>query len=432
MKIKDLFLSNFALVSEIRVSFSDAVTYLCGKNGAGKTTVGFSAIWFILKGLAQKGEGLISERFRFIGPHAKSANGTITIQDDKEGVTHTVIRKLLKNKTELEIKSSDGKQRGQEFLDSLFSLILINPMHFCEMSGKEQALALGIDTSEFDQKRAELEQERLLTGREVKRLKGVADSSYGAEKVEAVSLGDLLTQQDEITDFNAMVDEQAEEYQALLARKEGAEVEIARLKRELKDAQADLDDAITEINGFEAPQERQDLAEIKTKIAGAEEINTKARAYEQSLEDQKHHETEQAKYDGLTDAIGVVDVDRAEYLSNQKLPFSNITIEDGKFRLAGKPFHEPHFSKGECLKLGAKLGVKIAEREGRTLDYVFIPGCQDIDEDNRAELFADLVAQGLQVVAEMVSTEKQEKGYSVLLHEMKVVGEAEEAGDALA
>jgi len=431
MKIKSMMLRNFALVTEIVINFSDSVTYLCGINGAGKSTIGFSAIWFMFKGLAQKGEGLIAERFRFIGPNGKSANGTIKIQDDKEGVTHTVTRKLLKNKTELKIKSSDGKERGQEFLDSLFSAILINPMHFSQMSGKEQALALGIDTSEFDQERKNLEQQRLLTYQEVKRLKGLADSSLGAEKVEAVSLSGLLEQRKEIENFNSIVDEKAEAYQTLLTRKEAAKVEVNRLMVELKKAQVELKDAKTDIDKFEVPPNRQDLKEIDGKIAGAEEVNTKARAYEQSLQDQRNHDAERAKYDGMTDKIATVDTKRLEYIQAQKPPFSNITIEDGEFRLDGKPFKAPYFSTGECLKLGSRLGAKIAEREDRKLDYVYIPHCQDIDEKNRDQLFKDLVSQGFQVCAEIVDTKKQTKGYSVLLHEMEVVGEPGEAGNSL-
>ena len=85
MKIKNLMLKNFAKVSEILVSFDDNITYLIGENASGKTTVGLNGVWFVFKGLAQKGDGLIAERFRFIGPHSKSAKAEITIYDEAEG-----------------------------------------------------------------------------------------------------------------------------------------------------------------------------------------------------------------------------------------------------------------------------------------------------------------------------------------------------------
>ena len=130
MKIKDVMYKNFANISEISVSFDENITYLIGTNGAGKTTVGLNGIWFIIKGLAQKGDGLIAERFRFIGPGGKSAQGTLTIQDYDKEIEIKITRKLLKNKTELKIEASDGRQLDQAWLDSIFNSFLIGILCF--------------------------------------------------------------------------------------------------------------------------------------------------------------------------------------------------------------------------------------------------------------------------------------------------------------
>ncbi len=189
MKIKNLLLKNFAKVSEISINIDENITYLIGENGSGKTTVGLNGVWFIFKGLAQKGDGLIAERFRFIGPHSKSAKGEITIYDEGEGVEIKISRKLLKNKTELKIEASDGRQLDQAWLDSIFNAFLIDPVGFSRMSGKAQALAFGADTFTFDEKKKGLYQERLLIGRDVERLQGVVDTAIknavpgGAKKV---------------------------------------------------------------------------------------------------------------------------------------------------------------------------------------------------------------------------------------------------------
>lgn len=422
MKIKNLMLKNFASVSEINVNFSDTVTYLCGGNGAGKTTVGLNAIWFIMKGLAQKGEGLIAERFRFIGPHGKSAKGTIEIVDEKENVTHTVSRKLLKNKTELEIKSSDGIIRGEEFLSNLYSAILINPMHFSEMSGKAQALALGIDTKAFDTRRKELEQERLLIGRDKLRLDGVATSSEATQEVEAVSIAGLLKERQEIVEHNDAVAEKGLQYEQLQTEALEIEDEIKGWNEKLIAATKELITTRQDIAAFEKIPQPKDLTEIDKTIEGAEETNAMARAYEKSLEDQKAAEKKQTEYQVKKDEIEELDGNRARYLQDQKLPFSNITInEDGELRLNDKPFGQPYFSTGECLKFGAKIGAKLAEKQGRKLDYIYIPDSQDLDEENRERLFGDLVKQGFQIVAEFVDLEKQKTGYSILLREMKVI-----------
>ncbi len=167
MKIKNLMLKNFAKVSEISVSFDKNITYLIGANASGKTTVGLNGVFFAMKGLAQKGDGLIAERFRFIGPHSKSAKAEMTIYDETEGVEIKISRKLLRNKTELKIEASDGRQLDQSFLDSIFNSFLIDPVGFSRLSGKDQALAFGADTSEFDLKKKAVELERRDIGRDV-------------------------------------------------------------------------------------------------------------------------------------------------------------------------------------------------------------------------------------------------------------------------
>ena len=202
MKIKTLLLKNFAKVSEISVNFDKNITYLIGENASGKTTVGLNGVWFVFKGLAQKGEGLIAERFRFIGPHSKSAKAELTVYDEKEGFEAKISRKLLKNKTELKIEASDGRQLDQAWLDSIFNAFLIDPVGFSRMSGKAQALAFGADTFTFDEKKKEIYQERLLIGRDVERLQGVVDTARNPEKVEAVDVAELMAELEKIIGIN--------------------------------------------------------------------------------------------------------------------------------------------------------------------------------------------------------------------------------------
>lgn len=440
MKVKNLMLQNFAKVSEITVSFSDSVTYLCGGNGSGKTTVGLNGIWFLFKGLAQKGDGVRAERFRFIGDFGKSATSTGEIHDERDGTVHKVTRKLLKNKTELKIESSDGVQRDQEWLDDLFSAILINPMHFCRLSGKEQALMLGIDTSDFEAKRKALEEERLYLGRDVKSLEAVAKASKGAEKVEAVSISELLAEGDRRRKQNQENERQRSVVEAtrmdvgtIQGDISNLQVQITALENELKTAERNLLHYKETLGAQEAVVSQlkdEDESEIQAQISQAEGTNTAARAYGKALADQKAAKEKRAEYDAKKEEIALVDIDLANYLKAQKLPFSNITIEDGEFRLNGRPFNETYFSTGECVKYGARLGAKVSQGNGQKLDYVWIPDSQDLDEDNREALFADLVKQGFQVVAEFVSKEKQEGAVSILLSEQKVV-EDKEAGPDL-
>ena len=99
MKIKQIMLKNFANVNQIEINLSDSVTYLIGENGSGKTTVGLNAVWFILEGLALKGQKVLhGDRFRFIGKQGKSAIGKLVLHDEAKNIDIIIQRKLLNSK----------------------------------------------------------------------------------------------------------------------------------------------------------------------------------------------------------------------------------------------------------------------------------------------------------------------------------------------
>jgi len=421
MKIGKIFGKNFGKVTEVSVNVNPELTIFIGTNKSGKTTIGLELVWFVMEGLAQRGDGLIAERYRFIGPAGPSAKGEIEIIDETEGVTHLATRKLLKDKTQLKIVSSDGIVRGQEFLSSIFSSIFFDLRKFSRISSKEQAVALGIDTSVFEQERKELMQIRHDIGVKVKSLKGVAESSMGTEQVEEISVADLLQERKQIEKYNIEVNTIRVEYQDMVEEKQKAEEIIQTLKKEIENARIALNQINNDIDNTQIPPLSQDTTIIDEKIQGAEEINTKARAYKQSLIDQQAYESGQASYDAETSKIQDLDARLAQYLHDQKLPFSNITIEAGEFRLNGKPFCDPYFSTGELLKYTAKLAAKIMEKKDQKLDYVWIPGSQDLDEKNRNELFQDLVKQGYQVAAEYVDTKKIKGKNCILLKECRII-----------
>ena len=433
MKIKNLMLKNFAKVNEISVSFDENITYLIGTNGAGKTTIGLNAIWFIFKGLAQKGDGLIAERFRFIGPGGKSAQGVLNVYDETNGIEIKITRKLLKNKTELKIEASDGRQLDQAWLDSIFNSFLIDPMGFSKLSGKEQALAFGADTDEFDRKKKELEIERRDIGRDVKRLQGVVDSAGNPEKVEAVDVKDLMAELATRQEVNSKNDDEREELRFLkgvgieaIKKANGLKEEISNLRKELELAETEVSRANQNFDFLKKVVDKltdADEQEIKDQIENAQGINLKATACEQFRENEAALKSTKLDYEGKTDEIGGINTDRNNYLNSLKLPWPNITITDeGEFRLNDKPFCSPYFSTGEILKFGARIGSKL--KDG--LKYVYFPCSNNLDEKNREATFKTLVKEGFQIVAEFVGT-KRKKDTSILLKEMKVVESYDES-----
>jgi len=384
----------------------------------------------LIKGLAQKGDGIIAERFRFIGPHGKSANVIGNLYDD-EGINYKITRKLLKNKTELKIEASDGRQLDQAWLDGIFNAFLINPMGFSRLSGKAQALAFGADTSKFDVKKKELYQERLLIGRDVERLQGVVDTAGNPEKVEMVDIGELMIELDIRRKKNTDYNKAHEKLSNMDINIKSAESEIERLESELTSKKALLSilsekrhDHANKVQQLEQANEQ----EIQDKILKSQKINLAATAYIQHQENVAALEKEKHGYDGKTAGLSGNECARTAYLKSLDLPWPNISINDeGEFRLNDKPFKDPYFSTGEILKFGARIGSKL--KDG--LKYVYFPCSNNLDDKNRETTFKALVKEGFQVVAEFVGTEKK-KDASILLKEMKVVESYDEsAGDGL-
>ncbi len=438
MKIKNLMLKNFAKVSEISVNFDENITYLIGTNGAGKTMVGLNGIWFVIKGLAQKGDGLIAERFRFIGPGGKSAQGILTVYDKSEDVEIKITRKLLKNKTELKIDASDGRQLDQVWLDSIFNSFLIDPMGFSKLSGKEQALAFGADTESFDKKKKKLKDERWDIGRDVKRLQGVVDTAGTPDKIEAVNVSDLMAELatgQEVNRDNRAERKSLENAEmrigntqanllALESERDALQTEIVEIKKTIKELEGDKN----KIKLSCAKLKDADEQEIKDQVVNAKGVNAKAVEYSNYISDKNSLENEKRLYAAKTDDIGETEAERTKYLKTLNLPWPNITItDDGEFRLNDKPFCSPYFSTGEILKFGARIGSKL--KDG--LKYVFFPNSEALDEKNREAVFKVLNDDGFQIVAEVVGTERK-KDTSILLKEMKVVESYDDSeGDGL-
>ena len=166
MKINSLKLDNFAKYGQVEVSFDENITYLTGINGSGKSTIGLTGIWFMFQGIAEKASGgntpVIGERFRFIGPSSPTAKGEMVLFDEKKNAEIKVIRKLTKSGTELKFEAPEGYNLDQQFLNDLFNVFLIAPKKFIDLSSKQQALALGIDTSSYDIELSKLKQNSTL------------------------------------------------------------------------------------------------------------------------------------------------------------------------------------------------------------------------------------------------------------------------------
>lgn len=461
MKIKELNLKNFAAYDNVSVSFDPNITYLIGKNGAGKSTIGINAIHFILQGIAEKSSGgnqpLIGERFRFIGSAGASASGELVLFDDIKGIEVKVTRKLTKTGTQLSFEAPEGMNLDQQWLNDLFNMFMIAPKRFTELSGKEQAIALGIDTSKIDSEISELKQEFTGINRDLKQY----DNLEPIEESIKIDLEDLHKQRSEIKarlnneylsnkEKNATlrknwdnekiaihkeVSEHNENntlarlsYNACfdavsILKKEGyngRELEdfIFSKRKQIREDKNAADLCPPEPNYLEEMPDDSELQAIDKMILEATQTNEKALLYTQYSEKLKAKQAKEKELQDNKDKQKQKEQERIAKILSYKFPFDNLTVnEDGELLLNNKPIKSPYFSTGQLLKIVPKL-IATTNPE---LKYIFLQDFNLMDDELQKEVEEDLVNNGFQLVIEYVGKEKFGDRNCILLKDCKVV-----------
>jgi energy-coupling factor transporter ATP-binding protein EcfA2 len=475
MKIKEISLANFAGYSQVTVSLNNEVTYLIGKNGSGKSTLGITAIWFMFQGIAEKASGgntpLIGERFRFIGAKGSSAKGEMILVDEKNGNAEIkVTRKLTKTGSEVTFVAPEGSsyQLTQQWLTDLFNVFLIAPKRFTELSSKEQAKALGIDTKKYDDEIAALKAEYTGINRDLKQY----DNLTEVPKVERVDVQALQSQKDTVrNDLNQKYfdnkkanDDLRREWEN---KKDAIYSEVLgfnELQTELTIKHNACNDAysILKMHGYSGKEvtefligitadmrpirnasdlypaeptyipEMPDDAELQAidaKILQATTTNQQAYEYEQYLIKVAARDAKQKELNANKAAQDKKTAERLDYIKSFKMPFSNLTVgEEGELLMNGKLLKEPYFSTGELLKIIPIL-ISTVNPE---LKYVFLQDFNLMDEDKQADVINYLVKEkGFQLVVEVVGKEKLENKNCILLKDNAIVGEETETAPAL-
>lgn len=462
---------NFAGYSSVMINLNQHSNYFIGPNGAGKSKLGLDILWFVMQGIAEMGRDgkrpLIGDRFRFIGDGGATALGEIVIHDDVGKYDVRVIRKLLKGSTELSFSGPVGMELDQKWLNDLFNLFLIAPKKFIELSSRDQSLALGIVTKEWDDLIAILKDKFTDINKELSKLNKLPV----VEKADRPPL-DLL-QTEKLTIKGSLTKLQLENKQhndslrnTWLEQKRTIDQDVIKfnnaqtdlttkysrcfnaigiLKSEGMDPgwfgpyvdnhEADpLQDWLDSIKAqmkppmvAEYPPEPEyineipddkDLVAIDEKILEAAGQNEKALLYEQYLENMKRKgdleiELQQNKND-QQDQYNK----RLDYIKAFKFPFAELSVDDeGGLLLRNKPLKPEYFSSGELLAIVPTL---FASRNP-DFKYVFIQDANLMDPTTLKQVEEKLVADGFQIVFEIVGLNKIPDKNCILLRDCSVV-----------
>jgi uncharacterized protein YhaN/disulfide oxidoreductase YuzD len=416
MKLQSLRLKNFGSFVNFQCEFNDQVTHLVGVNGSGKTTVGLTAIWACFRGIAERNAGgqLPGERLHFIGGAGKSSDIELTLVDESRGKAQIKVKNHITAATNaISFEAPKGYAMDEGWLSGLLNVALLSAKNFCGLSGRDQALLLGIDVSDLDKQLKATKEELTGLNRDRKQIGEVVE----VPPADRVSISALLQAKQEIDAFNEKQQVMADEIidTTDLVRKDGEEV--ARIEAELKAAKDRLTKHQNELAALPKPELQQSTEAVMASIHGAEENNRKADAYQQYLDKKAKATAKDAEIAENQAKQDKIKKERLARITSHKFPFTGLTVDDdGGLLLNGRPISQNTFSKAELELIVARLYSSLNPE----FKVRFIDDFESLDEDNQKKLVEDLLADGYQIITAEPG-KKAVKPNTILLKECKVV-----------
>jgi hypothetical protein len=450
-------LKNFYKFTDFVCEFGDRVTHFVGANGSGKSTVAYKGLLACLNGISEQKGGLVGKRFLFIGKNGKSADMEYTFKDAESGAEFTLSRHVTPSGQDLKFKSASPDQIDDSWLRSFLNVAMMSAKNFCALSQRDQALALGIDTSSFQKNIAELKQEYSIINREIKNM----GEPVASPKVDRIDLSELLSKKEKIRkDLNDKYVENKTHNAALRKKYEAAKEErersvdlcekeraaaidristAERIREELEEIKypnvADFDkwakslSVPEETNIPEIPEPKyieelpsdEPLREIDLAIASASETNRKADQYGEFLKTVAAKDAKIKELAGNKAKQEQEEKEMVKYISSFDFPFAGLsTDENGGLVLNDRPINESYFSRGELEIIVAQLHASM----NPNFKCRFIDDFDLIDDDNQEKILKTLLDKGFQVItAEVRKTKEREN--TLVLRECSIVDETE-------
>jgi predicted ATP-dependent endonuclease of OLD family len=407
MRVDKVIIEHFKGVKEITTSLKNGVFYICGKNESGKSSF-LDGLTFALLGKKAFGIGKWKE---ITGTSGAKTNTSCVLVDDDGNEMITITRKITKSGNEsATIERSDGKQFTQSDLNMILEPIALNPKAFMEMSAREQALFLGIDTAELDAKFKEVYQERQYIGRDVKRLEGAKHESY-CEKPDTGNLNINELNQKlhnagmSNVELNSTLDK-IEEKEGLVAE---YEQKIISMKKE-----------ISELKEKVAGQEIIDLAPIEAEIAKANESSELIQQYKLYEKYTSELKTASAEYEKKSSELEAIKEEKTAKIKATKLPFKNLTTNDSGELVVVKdgkemPFSSDFFSTGKMWE----MSIRILSAKNTELKTIIVKDATLLDEDKIKHISEIAEKNGLQVLMEFVGDAPGDNSITLVEGELK-------------
>ena len=389
MKINKLEIENVKRIKAVKIEPTrDGLTIIGGKNNQGKTSVLDSIAWalggeWFRPSSAQREDSTIPPNLKIV-----MDNGLIVERKGKN--------------SDLKVTDPSGQKGGQQLLNEFVEQLALNLPKFLEAGNKEKAqtllniIGVGPQLAEYEQKEAELYNQRLAIGR-------IADQKekYAKEQPyfpdapkELVSVSELISQQQKILTKNG----ENQRLRENLHRLEQEQQRIMEQLQELLTRQTEIDEKVRIARLSAEDLHDESTAELEANISGIEEINRKVRA---NLDKDKAEEDAaeyKRQYAALTEEIQGVRQAKTDLLQKAELPLTGLSVMDGELIYNGK--------KWDCMSGSDQLKVStaIVRKLNPKCGFVLLDKLEQMDLDTLKEFGQWLEAEGLQAIATRVST----------------------------
>lgn len=397
MHIERVEVTNFKRIKSVDISTADeAIVTIGGKNAQGKSSL-LDAVWNTL------GRKQTAVTMPIRDGESKAAS-TITLSGpDGTGLVATRTWKGERSTLTLRVKGSKANlDKPQEILDGIIGDFAFDPMAFATMPEKKRRDVLvdivGVDVSEIDKNIAKAREERLLVGRDKKRVEGaLAEAEPPAVDLpeEFVSVQDLVHEQAQRSTLTAKKDALRSEWQSVKA-------EIAKLEKRLTTIAQEGAVLESEIKDL------RELGDINRDLANAESTNQAIHAAAEYRRIKAEFEEHDATYDSWTSVIEQLEADKAAKLAEITLPIDGLTFDDDSVYFNGVPFSQA--SAAERIR----ISVAIAVAMNPTLRVVCVKDATLMDEDQLALLKQIAAEHDVQLFLEMVG---ESGDYTVVLED---------------
>lgn len=401
MKIIKFRAENFQKLKVVEITPDGNVVKITGKCEQGKTTI-LDAIHATLGG------GTMPEQPIRTGE--KKASITLDLGE------MTVTRTFTPSGTALKIENKEGfkASKPQDLLDKIVGKLAFDPLEFARADSKKQVEMLlsvvdlkidmehlraisgvnipvgGSSLDKLNKYYAEVMENRKLTNRQLDSAKKILADMPEVEKVEAVSVTELVAEKDRLEKINQdnqkqidLAADQARLVQEIARDQKNIESEVERAKKALADAEFKLAAKIAEYQVAEEKRvslqviangiKNKDLTNINERISNADKTNKQAQQYIDREAKQSDVNKYQAESDDYTTKLKKIIDYKTEIVSKTKFPVPGLDFANGGVTYNGLPFKQA--SGSQTLKVSTAIGMALNPK----LRVMLIDGAECLD-----------------------------------------------------